>query len=340
MSDDYLWDRSGKPDPVVQRLERTLGGLRHNRPAGEFPEAPRRRAIPSSRWRWGAALAAASLLIVIGGVAAWIRSARPFFEVAKLEGAPRIGTSPIGPKGRLKVGEALETDGSSRARIDIALIGQVDVDPDTRVGLVAAQAAEKRLSLERGTIHARIWAPPRLFFVDTPSATAIDLGCAYTLTVDSTGAGLLRVTKGWVAFDLGDREAFVPEGALCATRPGSGPGTPYREDATETLRRALAQLDFDGGAAAPGTRAAALGTVLEESRKQDALTLWHLLTRTEGDERGRVFDRLAELVPSPETVTREGILAGNPAMLDLWWNELGLRSASFWRTWEGPWPRR
>jgi hypothetical protein len=38
-----------------------------------------------------------------------------------------------------------------------------------------------------------IWAPPRLFFVDTPSAVAADLGCSYTLEVKDDGAGVLRV---------------------------------------------------------------------------------------------------------------------------------------------------
>ena len=72
-----------------------------------------------------------------------------------------------------------------------------------------------------------IWAPPRLFFVDTPAGVAADLGCAYTLEVDDHGDGLLHVTSGWVALQLKDRESMVPAGASCATRPGVGPGTPF-----------------------------------------------------------------------------------------------------------------
>ena len=29
MRDDYLWDKSGEPDPEVAKLERTLGALGH-----------------------------------------------------------------------------------------------------------------------------------------------------------------------------------------------------------------------------------------------------------------------------------------------------------------------
>ena len=57
------------------------------------------------------------------------------------------------------------------------------------------------MSLSKGAIHARIWAPPKQFFVNTPSATAVDLGCEYTLQVDEDGGGLIRVTLGWVSFE-------------------------------------------------------------------------------------------------------------------------------------------
>ena len=40
------------------------------------------------------------------------------------------------------------------------------------------------MALDQGTIHARIWAPPKFFYVNTQAAVAVDLGCAYTLHVD------------------------------------------------------------------------------------------------------------------------------------------------------------
>ena len=36
MKDDYLWDRSGEPDPEVQKLETALGRYRQNQPAPSF----------------------------------------------------------------------------------------------------------------------------------------------------------------------------------------------------------------------------------------------------------------------------------------------------------------
>jgi len=113
------------------------------------------------------------------------------------------------------------------------------VEPSTRVRLLAMAAGLKRVALDRGTIHAYIWAPPGQFVVDTPSAVTVDLGCAYTLQVDDSGAGLVRTSLGWVGFKLNGHESFIPAGAACATRPKVGPGTPYFEDASAKFRTAL-----------------------------------------------------------------------------------------------------
>jgi len=164
-----------------------------------------------------------------------------------------------------------------------------------------------------------IVAPPRLFFVDTPSATAVDLGCAYTLTVNDRGDGELHVTSGYVSLEEGDRISIIKMGMMCLTRRGRGPGTPFAEDAPETLRAALTRFDFDRRD--PG---AALNEVLANTRPEDAVTLWHLLSRARGAQRGFVFDQLAKHAPPPRSVTRAGILAGDVPMLRAWATELGL----------------
>ncbi|MFN8091197.1 MAG: hypothetical protein U0599_03010 [Vicinamibacteria bacterium] len=84
----------------------------------------------------------------------------------------------------------------------------------------------------------------------------------------------------------------------------------------------------------------ALEGALEQARPRDAFSLWHLLARVDGGDRARVFDRLAALVPPPDGVTRDGVLAGDRAMREAWWDELGLGSSDFWRTWTRHEPER
>jgi hypothetical protein len=270
-----------------------------------------------------AVAAVVTLAIGLGAFWIYLRESRPFWEVVRLDGTPSIGSRGMKEKGRLGLGQWLETDDSSRAQIEVSSIGHVEIDPNTRVRLLETKPTEHRLELARGRLSARIWAPPKLFYVDTPSAVAEDLGCAYTLEVDDHGSSLLRVTSGWVALQLKDRESMVPAGAACATRPGIGPGTPYFEDAVESFREALARLDFERSAnQLENTRA--LEVVLVNARVRDTLTLWHLLARVDGVDRARVYDRMAELVPPPAGVTREDVLALNPQMLASWRNKLQL----------------
>jgi len=349
---DYLWDGSGAPDPEIQRLESALGKFRHQGGRPAFPHT-----VPAAPWwsvlffGWPMRLAAFSAVAAVMALAAvWFVSHRSHgspgpalggsasgWQVARIAGAPRVGSTAIESQAAtLAPGQTLVTDGRSRAEISADETGEIDVDPDTRLRVVESGGERKRLALDRGVIHAFIWAPPGEFMVDTPSATAVDMGCAYTLQVDDSGAGLLRTTMGWVGFRLDGHDAFIPAGAVCATRPGIGPGTPCFEDAPPAFRAALTQFDFGPA----DQRASSLDTILADARKRDALTLWHLLVRVDPSDRGRVCDQLAQLVPPPAAVTRAGIMKLDQTMLDMWWNELGLGDVSLWRTFERSWPEK
>lgn len=332
MRDDYLWDPSASPDPEVADLERALRPLRHvDKPApiAEKPVARRDRSR-AARWILLAAAVAVSAFLwafitrsprgidarLLPPKALKIDDTAPRFAVERLEGAPKVGAAPIAAAGSLVVGQWLETDASSRAKIAVAEIGEVEVGEGSRIRLTATGPMQHRLDLERGAISAKVLAPPRLFVVGTPSATAFDLGCAYALEVDDQGAGALHVHSGWVSLEDGARTAVVPAGASCRTKKGAGPGTPSFDDAPVKLREALARFDFEGGGDA------ALGEVIALARKRDALTLWHLISRTEGAARKKVYDRLRALAPPPVDVGEPEILKLDRPALDRWMGDL------------------
>ena len=260
MNDDYLWDGSGTPDPDVERLEQMLGRLRTTPPVpGPRSGAPRTTIGAevggrqySVRFLAPALAAAAAIVMMVGLMWQGNRNAA-WWEVASIHGQPRIGSTPLSGAGRLSVGQTLSTDQSSRARMEVATIGQVTVDTDTRVRLVETRDTRHQLALERGTIHAFIVAPPGQFIVDTPSATAIDLGCVYDLFVDEDGSGLLTVVAGWVAFEDKGRESFVPAGASARTDRSNGPGTPRYNDAEQAFRDALDEIDYSRTGASKGS---------------------------------------------------------------------------------------
>jgi len=343
---DYLWDRSGQPDPEIRTLEALLARFRHDRPAPAFPNHVSDQRWTSHVWRMRlfAALATAALVAVaVGTFLVSRRNPAPVavagWDVSRLAGTPRIGREVVAAKqaSRLAIGQVVETDQQSRASLRAQDVGQIEMEPGTRLRLLNMGTGLKRIALERGTIHTYIWAPPGQFVVDTPSAVTVDLGCAYILQVDDSGAGLVRTTMGWVGFKRDGRESFIPAGAACATRPKVGPGTPYFEESSPGFRAALASLDFADRTS--NERGKDLAVVLSASRQRDALTLWHLLTRVDGVQRELVYNRLRELTPPPPSVTKQGILSLDQPMLDRWWNQLGFDDISVWRHWEHSWSR-
>ncbi len=272
---------------------------------------------PTSRrlqwWQWAAAFS-----LLVGVAVFWFSTRRqaPGWEVVRLDGSPSVGSKRVADTSRIAVGEWLQTDASSRARIGVGEIGSVEVEPNSRVRLIAAKPNENRIALAHGEISAVVSAPPRLFFVDTPSSTAVDLGCAYRMKTDESGSGLLHVSLGWVALEWKGRESLVPAGASCRTRPGKGPGTPYFDDASPAFQEALSDFDFTNGGSA------ALNLVRSQSRVRDTLTLLHLLSRTDPQERLRVFDRMVALASLPDGISRDKVLQLDKDTLSRWKQEL------------------
>ena len=272
-----------------------LNGVR-----GTQPVSPRRRRIP-------AVVAAAGFGTAILILAILARNHAPTAPSWQVTGLP--GTSHLRP------GDVLQTDIRSKAEVKIANIGQLLISPNTRIRLLVTKSDEHRIALDRGKVEAQTWAPPRVFIVDTPSASAIDLGCKYSLEVQEDGSSLLHVTLGLVALERNGYETIVPAGAFCRTRRGEGPGTPFFEDSSTELQSALQKADsLDEGP----ERTKQLEIVIREAHVRDGLSLWHLLPHVDAQSRGLVYDRLAQLLPPPPGVTRDGIVSLDPKMFDSW----------------------
>ncbi len=226
----------------------------------------------------------------------------------------RTAFSEYASRGTLPVGAWLDTSGGAVADVRVADIGQLTVYGDSRVRLIGTGATGHRMELARGKVAAHVAAPPRLFVVDTPVATAVDLGCAYELAIDDEGRIHLRVTSGVVSLEGHGLVAYTPAGTEVLAAPGKGPGTPVTVNAPDELRAAVAR--FDGG------DPTVLHAIVEGSLARDTITLWNLLSRTSTANRAAVFARLNELSPLPPTVRAEDILAGDTGAIDRWREDL------------------
>ncbi len=68
MNDDYLWDKTGEPDPEIQKLEEILGALRYQPKPLELPQEP-----PQRRNHFPLLAIAASVLLALIAAGVWLR---------------------------------------------------------------------------------------------------------------------------------------------------------------------------------------------------------------------------------------------------------------------------
>jgi hypothetical protein len=69
MNDDYLWDKTGEPDPEILELEQVLGTLRYQPRSLEIPETLH---IEKKRTFFPSFAIAAAIALMIAGVGLWL----------------------------------------------------------------------------------------------------------------------------------------------------------------------------------------------------------------------------------------------------------------------------
>ena len=310
---DYLWDRSGD-DPEVARLEQLLAPLAHDAPLDEL------RARRKRRWPIVAgmlAVAAAAIVLVV-----WPRpperaddhacgAQASGFAFTARGGTVACGGTKV-PAGVLPIGETLDT-GAHEAELAIADIGSAQLAPQTRIRLDRTSADRHELYLERGRMDAIVVAPPRIFAVGTPSGQVTDLGCAYTLEIDATGAGSIEVRSGMVELEAANGQVvIVPAGASARLLAGRRASLPLANGANAQLVAAVGE--FHTG------RTDSIERILASARSDDAITVANLVRLVPENARRPVLARLMELAPAPQQLTVDDIIELD--LFEMWFDEI------------------
>jgi len=296
MSDDYLWDGSGPEDKDVARLQALLAPL-------AYTEVKPRRSL--RRWWLSGALVAAA---AIAAVALWPRASRcdgEGFRFTGVGGAVACGSRELA-SGVLPVGTTLDTQ-EHTAELAIAEIGTAQLGAHTRVRLDRTGAERHQLYLERGTMHAKVKAPPRLFSVTTPSTEVTDLGCEYAIAVDEDGRGTIHVQAGKVELDMQGGIVVAPAGTHAAIHSGRRPGYPVADGTDPVFEAAVA--DYERGVSG------ALDRMLAAATASDAITLINLVIIEPG--RVEVLRRLGEITLAPDGITVD-LATRDAATRSLW----------------------
>src|SRR5215472_2755603 len=122
MRDDYLWDRSGEPDPEIVRMEQLLAAYRESGP----------RRVHRARWRnagWLAVAASAVVALFVAGKL--MTGARPSDWQVSIEG---------GERKRLNEGQVVATGAKGAALLEAEFVGELRLDPNSRLKIVKSSA--------------------------------------------------------------------------------------------------------------------------------------------------------------------------------------------------------
>ena len=214
--EECLWDPA-RPCPAdVAALEGHLRRFRFDPAASPLALPTRAARVTWRPWlrRAGFGLAAAATLLALAAFHHWSwPDNRPWPMTLSTGGEARPS--------RLEVGRTLQLGPGESARVDVARIGIMDLRPGTDLTLRATASNRHRIVLRKGAVRVRVWAPSGAVVVQTPAGDAIDLGCAFQLSVGAGGAARVDVSTGWVQLDNVFGEVLVPAGASTRMAPGT-----------------------------------------------------------------------------------------------------------------------
>lgn len=305
--DDYLWDPATEPDDTIVALERALKAYRHS----AVPMRALRRRSRAKLAIRGAGIAVAASVVLVVGHTLWLNRPMAPWSLAAESGNVGIQGDAAG-RMVVQAGDVLVTDAAGRARLRVGSIGDVYLSPESEVEITAGDGGAEQLLLHRGELHARIWAPPRRFAVATRWATAIDLGCVFTIRADSTGNGSLEVYQG--AVELAGDSGAIYLAAGTAAQMGIVPGVPWPIGSAAAFRAAA--LALASGADDRG----ALEVLLADTTARATITLWHLLPRVDVPTRAALVSRIAQVASfSPDVAAMaDRVAQGDVAAMAAW----------------------
>lgn len=147
MNDDYLWDKTGEPDPQIQQLEEILGTLRYQPRPLPLPVTRRRRYFP-------VLAIAATVLIALLATGLWLRVRTTSQPQSRQEQALIPAPSPIVDEKPAKPADKVDPPGKQRRnpRIQSALSAAKKRERDEALAvkqqlMLALRLASEKLNL-------------------------------------------------------------------------------------------------------------------------------------------------------------------------------------------------
>ena len=253
------------------------------------------------------------LIIIISIVVYFLLGTKVAWAIDVNTGLVSVNDNKITENAEFVEDDVLKTGNSSEALIIIPNVGKININEQTTVVRVG-----NNLRLNDGSVVVDTRENKEKLSVEIPSALIDEyhLSDNYILQVDEKGNSKVEVFSGWLEVKSGDESYIIPEGYEMKIIEDATVGIPYLSESKPEFVQLLDDYIFGG------KNSASLSAVLLSVSDSDAITLWNLLKKVKPNQRNEVYEKLVELVPAPEGVTKDNILNLDQHALQLWLNEI------------------
>jgi len=243
-------------------------------------------------WYWFAS-AAVILLIVSISIAKY--SSKSVFSVEEMSNWKLVslkgGAFINGVKSdKVNVGDWIQTDSVSSVILKIANVGDVSIEPNTKVRFIQSDDNVSRIEVLYGTVNTSTSQADK-FVLQSSNMKVQDKGGSYSFKVDDKGNGVIYVNNGVANVESGNKSAVVTDGKFCLYKPEYGIGIPFRKDSKPEFQNALFQYDFNNG----GTPS--VYYAIANAMPEDYSSLLNLIPRVDDQTKYLVLNKLNKFAP-------------------------------------------
>ncbi|MBS1492479.1 MAG: zf-HC2 domain-containing protein [Bacteroidetes bacterium] len=243
-------------------------------------------------WYWFAS-AAVILLIVSISIAKF--SSKSVYSVEEMSNWKLVslkgGAFVNGVKSDVvNVGDWIQTDSVSSVILKIANVGDVSIEPNTKVRFIQSDNNISRIEVVYGTVNTSTSQADK-FVLQSSNMKVQDKGGSYSFKVDDKGNGVIYVNNGIANVESGNKSSVVTDGKFCLYKPEYGVGIPFRKDSKPEFQNALFNYDFNNG----GTPS--VYYAIANAMPEDYSSLLNLIPRVDDKTKYLVYNKLSKLAP-------------------------------------------
>lgn len=255
---------------------------------------------------------AASFVFIMGFI--YINSRPQSWTISVSSGSADLNNEPIVKSVEFAENDILRTNTSSSGEVNIPGAGKIILFPST----VLKRIAVNQLKLTKGKIEVVSNSAEEFPAIELNKITITDYqtGTNYKIEMNKKRYDLIDMKKGWLKVDDGKIYTVLSGGYSLKISARQVVGLPYNQKSDKNLIALIENISFKNKSSSQ------IFKLLDAASYEEALTLWNLLKRVGDNQRVSIYDKLYQLVPPPDQITKKKMLSLDDESMNKWLDEI------------------